>query len=115
MVTGASTEGLRRSRHPDEHDLQTHRHCAHVPQRASRRRGSAGERRAPWTDLHQYAFTFVHVVHDHCVGSDVVRVHTASKVDSREHGSDVTPKAIEDSVQKIGLGTRYYSSLRATA
>ena len=41
--------------------------------------------------------------------------YTASKVDSREHGSDVTPKAIEDSVQKIGLGTRYYSSLRATA
>ncbi|TBU44990.1 Aldo/keto reductase [Dichomitus squalens] len=32
------------------------------------------------------------------------QVFVTSKVDSKEHGSDVTPKAIEDSVQKLGLG-----------
>ena len=31
-------------------------------------------------------------------------VHAASKVDSKEHGADLTPKAIDDSLKNLGTG-----------
>ena len=37
-------------------------------------------------------------------------LHVASKVDSREHGVDLTPKAIDDSLKNLGTGVYQASS-----